>query len=205
MKKNGVLASIATLVVGASILTTAGFSTYALTKDSIPEQETVTVTASAQNDVFDSGVTSPDADIFDAGIINPFTDCGDSYEKAQEIAGFGFTTREYSNYSIQASKDMIELWVKNHDDKGVTFRKSSNPDYVKGYESVIDGLQYGVSDNIYNPVPDAMFGVRDGKIYSVYFSWEDFSYSIHWDEPVDTMTAILEMGNVIVYDDTANI
>lgn len=211
MKKNRIFAVIAAAVITASIATTACLTASALNKQNTANKNDVYdsgVTA-PQSDVFDSGVTAPDSDVYDSGVTapgsdiicnmcNPFTDCGYSYEKAQKIAGFEFVMKEFSNYSIQAKNDMIEVWVKQHDDKGVTYRKCSDLSYAQGYESVIDDLEYSTSNCAYNPYPNAMFGMKDSKVHNVYFSDGEFSYSIHWDEPVDFQTAIEAMGPIFV-------
>ena len=221
MKKNRVFAVIAAAVITASIATTACLTASALrcapkAKDvfdsgvTAPQSDVFDSGVTApQSDVFDSGVTAPQSDVFDSGVTapdsdiicgmpNPFTDCGYSYEKAQKIAGFEFGMKEFSNYSIQAKNDMIEVWVKQHDDKGVTYRKCSDLSYAQAYQSVIDDLEHSASNYANNPYPNAIFGTKDGKVHNVYFSDGEFSYSIHWDEPVDFRTAIDAMGPIFV-------
>ena len=122
--------------------------------------------------------------------------CANSFQR--DLFSVSFVMKEFSNYSIQAKNDMIEVWVKQHDDNGVTYRKCSDLSYAQGYESVIDDLEYSTSNCAYNPYPNALFGMKDGKVHNVYFSDGEFSYSIHWDEPVVFQTAIDAMGPIFV-------
>lgn len=115
------------------------------------------------------------------GMPNPWTDCNDSYECARKIAGFTLPLN-LSNYSVRATKDMVEVTYPLDEKRQVTVRKTiteingredNSGDYTKYPQNDILTLPNGVEIHVRK---------NGNNIYVMYFGAESGYYSARCEQ-----------------------
>lgn len=157
MKKNRVIAIIAAAVITASVATTVCFTCSAMSNSTPGTYATL----------------SEHVGIID-GMPCPFTECK-SIEEAQKISGINFVVPEYSQSSIYAYDNMIEIQIAKDEIHTITLRKSND-------EGDNTGL-YGdyTLKKINMDECEVTLKMENGKIFAAYFTGEDGTISISCD------------------------
>lgn len=123
------------------------------------------------------GCASTDSDLI--GTPNPWTDCGDNLDAAEQTAGFPFALR-LSNFTIHAMQGMIEIAYPLDEFRDVTVRKSyktkETPDISGDYNDYPEK-----ESTVLNKTTVTSRKNKD-RVYVMYFSSEDFSYSARCTE-----------------------
>ena len=161
MKKNRVIATIATAVITASIATTVCFTCSAMSNPKSSTPDTPKSSATEYIDIID-------------GMPNPFTECR-TVEEAEKIAGINFTVPEYSQSSIYAIKGMVEIQIPKDEIHKITIRKSADEGDNTGLfgEYTLKKIKIGDCK--------ATLKIEDGKIFAAYVTGEDGTISISSD------------------------
>lgn len=161
MKKNRVIATIATAVIAASIVSTVCFTCSAMSGTKTSTPDTPTSSATEYVDIID-------------GMPNPFTECK-SVEEAQKIAGVNFAAPEYSQSRIFAAEGMIEIQIAKDEIHTITIRKSTDEGDNTGLFGEYTLKKINIGDC------EVTLKIEDGKIFAAYLTGEDGTISISCD------------------------
>lgn len=162
MKKNRVIATIATAVITASIVTTVCFTCSAMSNTGTASPDTPTSSTTEYVDIID-------------GMPNPFTECK-SIDEAQKISGISFAVPEYSQSSIFAAEGMIEIQIAKDEIHNITIRKSAEEGDNTGLCGDYTLKKINLGDC------EVTLKIQDGKIFAAYVTGEDGTTSISCDK-----------------------
>lgn len=182
MKKNKVLAVISAAVVTSAIAATMCCSASAAINNNTVNQ-------------------SKNKTSICCSMPNPFTQCDENMEKAAKVAGFDFNLPKMSQFQSTARKGMIDVKIQNGDFDYIHFRKSTDSGNISGDYNKYNYTQ--VNDTRISDL-DAMFGIKDGKTFVVYWHANGFSYSITSDKGISTENAIGEVLKVMQSESVIN-
>lgn len=183
MKKNRVFTTIATALIGASMVTTACFTGSALTK--------IETSASKPSESYVESESNSKAKEIYTNMENPFIKCN-TLEEAARIAGVKVNLPEYSRCEIYAVKDIfVEVQYEQNESGKITIRKNMTDEDFTGIDS--DRVITVHTDNDI----EVNIKLKDGFLVGAYFTGEDGTYSITCEEAL-SVNEVLEIVNNIV-------